>query len=221
MTRRVIDQGMRSYYQRRAREYDDWWLGEGRFSTRSRPGWHEEVAALAAAVRALSPVPTLDIACGTAYLSLHLGGELTAIDQSPAMVEIARRRLPGARVRCGEAVPLGFADDEFDRVFTGHFYGHLREAEREAFLAEARRVGGELVVVDSVLRRGVPAAQRQERILDDGSRHRVYKRFFTGAGLADELGGGEVLHEGDWFVAARAPPAPQPNRALRPSPSSV
>ena len=39
------------------------------------------------------------------------------------------------------------------------------------------------------------------RVLGDGSRHNVYKRFFTASQLAAELGGGETLHEGRWFVA--------------------
>jgi hypothetical protein len=45
----------------------------------------------------------------------------------------------------------------------------------------------------------------QQRILNDGSEWEVYKRFFTGPGLAEELGGGDVLHEGRWFVVVRAP----------------
>jgi hypothetical protein len=49
----------------------------------------------------------------------------------------------------------------------------------------------------------VPDERWEERELDDGTRHRVYKRWFTGAGLAAELGGGEVLHDGRWFVAVR------------------
>jgi hypothetical protein len=32
----------------------------------------------------------------------------------------------------------------------------------------------------------------------------VYKRFFRGAAPAEELGGGEVLHDGRWFVLVRA-----------------
>jgi len=44
----------------------------------------------------------------------------------------------------------------------------------------------------------------QERILDDGSRWEVYKRYFTPAGLADELGGGSTLLDGRWFVAVRS-----------------
>jgi demethylmenaquinone methyltransferase/2-methoxy-6-polyprenyl-1,4-benzoquinol methylase len=69
-------------------------------------------------------------------------------------------------------------------------------------MAEARRVAGELIVVDSALRPGVEPEQWQERVLNDGSRHQVYKRYFTGDQLAAELGG-EKLLDGDWFVAAR------------------
>jgi demethylmenaquinone methyltransferase/2-methoxy-6-polyprenyl-1,4-benzoquinol methylase len=105
----------------------------------------------------------------------------------------------------GDALALPFADGEFERVFTGHFYDHLQPGERERFLAEAGRVASELVVADSALREGVEPVQWQERVLNDGSRHQVYKRYFTGSGLAEELGGGEVLHDGPWFVVVRAP----------------
>jgi len=100
-------------------------------------------------------------------------------------------------------VPLPFQDGSFDRVFTGHFYGHLRAGERERFVAEALRVAGQLVVVDSHVRPDHDAEEEQERTLNDGSVHTVYKRYFSGAGLAAELGGGEVLHDGDWFVMVR------------------
>jgi ubiquinone/menaquinone biosynthesis C-methylase UbiE len=116
------------------------------------------------------------------------------------MVQIAAARLPHGRAVRGDAVPLPFGDDAFDRVFTGSFYGHLLDDERARFLAEARRVAPELVVLDAALRDdGVPE-EWQERKLNDGSRHHVYKRFFTPDGLAAELGGGHVLHAGDWFV---------------------
>jgi len=38
-------------------------------------------------------------------------------------------------------------------------------------------------------------------VLNDGSRHRVYKRYLTGQQLADELDG-EMLLSGTWFAAA-------------------
>jgi ubiquinone/menaquinone biosynthesis C-methylase UbiE len=131
---------------------------------------------------------------------------VAALDQSPRMVEVARARLPAARVVCGEAVPHPIADRAFDRVFTSHIYGPLQADERAAFLAEARRVAPELVVVDSARRPDKPAEDWQERVLEDGSRHGVYKRWFEADALADELGGGEILHAGDWFVAVWVPP---------------
>jgi hypothetical protein len=36
----------RAYYERRAPEYDDFYLGTGLYAARERPGWHEEVKAL-------------------------------------------------------------------------------------------------------------------------------------------------------------------------------
>lgn len=146
MARRVVGEAMRSYYDQRAAEYDDWWLGRGVFAGRPRPGW---------------------------------SGEVVALDQSEAMATAASERLPDVRVIQGDAVPLPFGDGEFERVFTGHFYGHLLPDERESFLQEAGRVGRELVV----------------------SRHTVYKRFFEPDALVAELGGGAVLHAGRWFVA--------------------
>jgi ubiquinone/menaquinone biosynthesis C-methylase UbiE len=196
---RVVDERMRAYYDRRAPEYDDWLEGTGVFAARERPGWEADRDALIAALAALPPRRTLDVACGTAYLSRHLRGEVTGLDQSARMVEIARTRLAAAVQ--GEAVPLPFPDGAFERVATGHFYGHLREHERAAFLAEARRVAPELLVIDSAPPDGVDREEDQERVLNDGSRHRVYKRFFTPAGLIDELQGGEVVYDGRYFLA--------------------
>lgn len=192
---------MRAYYDRRAGEYDDWWLGAGLFAARDRPGWAAEVEELVGVVRRLPPARVLDVACGTGFLTRHLRGDVVGLDQSAQMVEIAAARVPEGRIVQGDAVPLPFGDGEFDRVVTSHFYGHLLDGEREAFVAEARRVGRELVVVDSALRGDVGSEEWQERVLTDGSRHRVYKRFFTGAELADELSG-RVLYEGRWFVVA-------------------
>ena len=120
------------------------------------------------------------------------------------MLEVARRQAPAAEFVRGDALALPFPEGSFGRVFTGHFYGHLEEDERLAFVGEARRVADELVVVDSAVREEHDPVEIQERILKDGSRWRVYKRYFTAASLAEELGGGETVHAGRWFVAVRA-----------------
>jgi ubiquinone/menaquinone biosynthesis C-methylase UbiE len=195
---------VKAYYDARAPEYDDWYEGRGGFARLDRPGWREVVTALAEALRGLPPARTLDVACGTGYATRWLPGEITGLDQSPRMLAIASERLPEARFVPGDALELPFADGEFERVTAMHFYGHLESADRERFLAEARRVGRELVIVDAAVRADVEPEQWEERVLNDGSRWQVYKRFFTPDGLLEELGGGDVVFDGDWFVAVRA-----------------
>ena len=195
---------MKAYYDRRVPEYDEWYLGSGRFAERDRPGWEAEVEGLRRALEGLPPARTLDVACGTGFLTRHLPGEVVGLDQSASMLEEARRQAPQTTFLEGDAVTLPFEDCTFDRVFTAHFYGHLEHDERERFLGEAIRVAKELVVADSALRPDVEPEERQERILNDGSRWEVYKRYFSAEELAQELGGGETLFAGRWFVAVRA-----------------
>ena len=192
------------YYERRAPEYDDWWLGTGLHADRHRPGWHASVAQLTQVIAALPPARTLDIACVTGFLTQHLPGTKVGLDQSESMLAIASKRVPDATFVQGEAPVLLFPDGSFERLFTSFFYGHLEEDDRVAFLAEARRVAGELVIVDSALNEDHGPVERQERVLKDGSTWQVYKRFFTAAELADELGGGVPLYESRWFVAVRS-----------------
>jgi len=195
---------VKAYYEARASEYDDWWTGTGLFADRDRPGWALERDELIDTLRSLEPVRTLDVACGTGFLTQHLPGSVTGLDASPSSLERAAARVPAAAFVQSDALRLPFADGSFERIFTSHFYGHLDEAERARFLAEARRVASELVVADSALRDDVEQEAIQERVLQDGSRWHVLKRYFTPEDLLAELGGGEILFAGRWFVAVRA-----------------
>ena len=196
---------MKAYYEARAREYDDWYQGLGRFDGLARPRWNEELRELERTLATLSPKRTIDIACGTGFLTRHLCGEITGLDGSPGMLRIARSRLPTATLVEGDALDLPFANDTFERALTGHFYGHLEPQARDRFLHDAKRVAPELVVVDATLRPGREREARQERTLNDGSRWDVYKRYFEPDELAAELGGGEILLAGHWFVVVRTP----------------
>jgi ubiquinone/menaquinone biosynthesis C-methylase UbiE len=198
-----LDRSMAPYYERRSAEYDDWYLGAGLFAARDRPGWGEELRALIDAVASLPPLGTVDVACGTGFLTRHLPGRVVGIDASAGMLAESRARHAHPLVR-GDAFALPFEDSSFERVFTGHFYGHLLPEQRARFLDESRRVAPELVVVDAKIHPAVRHEQIQERVLNDGSSHRVFKRYFTAAQLADELGRGRVLFEGRWFVMVSA-----------------
>ena len=190
---------MEPYYERRAAEYDDWYLGTGLFADRERPGWADELRAVEELISSLPRARTLDVACGTGFITRHVPGRVIAADASAAMLAESRARHDHPLVRA-DAFALPFRDDSFDRVFTGHFYGHLHPEQRARFVAESRRIAPTLVVFDAMLRDDVEPEQIQERVLNDGSSHQVFKRYFTASQLSSELGDGRVLFEGRWFV---------------------
>jgi SAM-dependent methyltransferase len=196
---RLLYEVVREYYDLRASEYDDWWFA----AARDRPGWREELDHALAKVAELPPVRTLDVACGTGFLTQYLRGDVVGLDQSARMLAEARRRLPDATFVDGDALALPIADRAFGRIFTSYFYCHLVEDERVRFLAEARRVADELVVMGSRLGPGEEAARWEQRPLSDGTTWPVFKRVFEPDALAAELGG-DVLHAGRWFVLVRA-----------------
>ena len=183
------------YYHLRAGEYD-----EGTWDPAAEEH-ADAVAALVGVVRGLPAARTLDVGCGTAFLTQYLRGDVTALDASADMLAFAAERVPDASLVVGDALRLPFADRAFERVFSSYFYDHLRPAERRAFLAEARRVAGEIVLAQQ---NGPEHREGTElRPLRDGSEHEIYKVFFTPESLLAELGGGEVLHADDVFVVAR------------------
>ena len=129
-----MNPAMREYYEKRAAEYDDWWLGTGLFEQRDRPGWYEDVSALIDVLLALAPARTLDLACGTGFLTRHLPGR-----GAPASTR-ARRWSRSRRARCKDAsfevgdaldAAAGLRADLLRRTSTGI----STTRQREAFLA--------------------------------------------------------------------------------------
>jgi SAM-dependent methyltransferase len=93
----------------------------------------------------------LDVGCGSggALVAAHeRGAEVAGLDASEALVALARKRLPDARIEIGEMEELPFADVAFDAV-TGfnsfQFAGDAARALREA--ARVCRPGGAVAVL--------------------------------------------------------------------------
>lgn len=100
----------------------------------------------------------LDIGCGLGQLlelSAARGARVFGIDSSPAMVERARRKVPGAQIEVGPAEEIPFPDDSFDIVTAMATFHHW--ADRDVGLAEAVRVlapGGRLLIIEKDLAKG-------------------------------------------------------------------
>ena len=96
----------------------------------------------------------IDVGCGTGNLLAgyaELGATCTGVDLSPAMLDVARSRLPEADLRVVDATDLPFADASQDLVLASLFLHELDPDTRSAALAEMTRVAdpdGRVVVVD-------------------------------------------------------------------------
>ena len=95
-------------------------------------------------------VRVLDVCTGPGMLAgaaLKRGAQVVALDFSGKLIELAKRNVPGAEFRQGDAQALPFEADSFDSIVCG--YGIIHVPEPQKALAEMRRVlkpGGFLAV---------------------------------------------------------------------------
>lgn len=93
----------------------------------------------------------LDVACGTgrvtALLVAERFDEVVGTDVSTAMMDVARRRLPGVEFFQGDATQLPFDDQSFDAVTCVGLLMHLDPGTRLAALKELARISRGPVVV--------------------------------------------------------------------------
>ena len=109
----------------------------------------------------------LDIGCGTGSLALRCaerGAQVTAIDISPQMLDVAREKVNAAgledqiELREMSAVDLdeAFPEGSFDVVVSSLVFSELSEDEQGFVLRQCRRLlrdGGRLVLADEVVPR--------------------------------------------------------------------
>lgn len=186
---RIIEDQI-GYYERRASEYDE------TSGIESAP-----IKELAAALEGFGPRGRiLEVACGTGTWTgrlLAYSDDVTALDSSPHMVELNRRRVDDPRVRYVVAdvfawEPAGL----FDVVFFAFWLSHVPTARFESFwnvvagaLAPQRRVffmdeGAHNRWHEEVIDLSVPLVRRR---LSDGSEHRVVKALWEPGELETRL----------------------------------
>jgi len=135
----------------------------------------------------------LDIGVGTGIFALELmrhGAEITGIDVSGRMLEIARSK--GVRnVALGDAVSLDFPDESFDLVISITALEFIRECDKAiSEMVRVCRKGGRVVV--GTLGSGSPWAVKRARAArkDAGSifRNATFYSFGELKGLAERHG---------------------------------
>jgi ubiquinone/menaquinone biosynthesis C-methylase UbiE len=153
-------------------------------------------AAMLEAVGGVAGKRVLDLGCGIGDMTLTLlaaGAQVTAIDLSPGMVDVARRRverfMPDAEATfvASPAEDLPFPDDSFDVVAGRLILHHLEITRAPAEIARVLAPGGSALFVENSARNPVLMFARD----------RVAGRYgVTRLGTADEhpLSEDDVAH---------------------------
>ncbi len=76
----------------------------------------EDLPGLLHASSLLPPAGMLDVACGSGFLTPHLGSEMTGLHQSEAVLEVARGRPQGVGFLRGDALQTPLTYRSFDRA---------------------------------------------------------------------------------------------------------
>jgi SAM-dependent methyltransferase len=194
------------YYRARAKEYDQWWLRQGRYDRglALNAQWLAEAVAVSSALEAFRPSGrVLELACGTGIWSeklLPFASRLTVIDGSPEMLAINAARLDSQRVSYVEADLFEWQPvEQFDIVFFGFWLSHVPPERFEAFwrlVDLCLAPGVHVFFVDSRReptstavdhRLPEPEAIVSRRRLNDGREFDVYKVFYDPAELTARL----------------------------------
>lgn len=129
-------------------------------------------------VRAAQPRTAIDIGCGTGPLVEQLvdrGISAIGVDSSPAVIDAARRRVPGARFELGSVTALPFADHSIDAATLIEVVEHLDDETLRAAIAEAARIlrPGGVLMITTPNAEELSAATRQ--CPDCGAEFHVYQ----------------------------------------------
>jgi demethylmenaquinone methyltransferase/2-methoxy-6-polyprenyl-1,4-benzoquinol methylase len=219
------------YYRARAREYDRWWMREGRYDhgRDANARWLAEVAVLERALEEFAPAgEILELACGTGLWTRRLAAyasRLTAVDAAPEVLEVNRERVTSERVWYVEADLFEWTPppSAFDVCFFSFWLSHVPESRFDSFWDKVRgalRPGGRVFLIDSArsetsgARDHAPTSDDEQtavRRLEDGNEFQIVKRFYAPGWLQRrlaELGWTvEAAATGEYFIYASGAPA--------------
>jgi ubiquinone/menaquinone biosynthesis C-methylase UbiE len=221
--------GQARYYRERAEEYDDWWFRRGRYDHGgdANARWFADAAEVKDALERFEPAgEVLELACGTGLWTAHLaalGQHVTAVDASPEMLELNRKRVKDSSVTYVEADLFEWEPDRrYDVCFFSFWLSHVPEERFAAFWGKVRRAltpEGRVFLLDSS-RNDLASAIDHElpdegdhvmlRRLANGSEFQIVKRFYEPHALERqlaELGWSAELHTtNEFFVYGQAKP---------------
>src|SRR5580698_2874585 len=158
--RQLLDEQI-AYYRARAKEYDEWFLRQGRYDhgPEFRQTWLREVEDIESVLRStVHGADVLELACGTGLWTRRLAENnkrVMAVDSSPETIAINRERVGSANVEYRVVDIFSFAPPAaFDVVFFSFWLSHVPPARFDEFwsiVKGALKPGGRVFFIDSLM----------------------------------------------------------------------
>ena len=192
--KRTLSQEMMSYYDTRAPEYDEIYVGKGPASIPDPDLYRKETEIIGKVVQGYGQGHLIDIGCGTGYWLSHYGNNpsrITLLDHSGKMLSQCKKRVTTLRLedRCyfiqGDFLEVILDENSFHSALIGFFISHLSPNIERVFFSKLKRIlkdNGQLMIIDCAW-----SSQRvrirkkegmQKRTLNDGRAYTLYKRYF-------------------------------------------
>ena len=216
---------MMSYYDERAEEYDEIYLGKGH-TTIDPDVYRQDVAKASEMVSRFGRGHLIDIACGAGFWLPDYArncSQITFLDQSERMLSKCQDRVKELGLADissfiqGDFLDVNLETCKYDCALMGFFLSHLTSEQEEAFfekLVAILKTNPQLMFIDSAWNKRRQRYREkegiQERVLNvnDGRIFRIYKRYFEKSDVEEmfEKHDFEVIscYTGDALIAAVA-----------------
>jgi len=196
-----LKQEMMSYYDERAQEYDEIYLGKGPASIPDPTLYRNEVTKISRIASTFGRGHLIDVGCGTGFwLSYYARNcsRITLIDQSKNMLSECKRRAEnlGLKDKCcfvqGDFFEVTFRNCIFDSAIVGFLISHLSLELEQSFFMKLKKIlkpNAQLMVIDSAWSKKRQQYRKkesiQERRLNDGSIFTIHKRYFGNSDIEE------------------------------------
>lgn len=193
VTDEKIIREMMSYYDERAEEYDEIYLGKSH-TTIDADVYRKDVAKVSEMVSRFGKGHLIDIACGAGFWLPNYArncNQITFLDQSARMLSKCKDRVEELGLADissfiqGDFLDIKLEASKYDCALVGFLLSHLTLEQEKTFfrkLEENLKANPQLMFIESAWNKRRQRYQEkegvQERVLNNGRIFRVYKRYF-------------------------------------------
>jgi len=212
---------MITYYDERAGEYDEVYLGKGP-AIPDPIAYRNDVSKIRTIALKFGRGHLIDIGCGTGFWLPYYEQnclKITLLDESEKMLSECERRISKLGLEDkfyfiqGDFFKVKMENSVFDSAIIGFFISHLSRGEEENFFKKLKKIlreDGRVMLIDSAWSKKREQYRKKEgiheRTLNDGRKFTIYKRYFDRSNIErmfkKYLLGLESLYIGDVFLVA-------------------